>query len=116
MSELEDKLNALMSNPQLMQQIAAMAQNMNNTNQEPNTQEPPPPGVPALDLQHMQSIIQAASQNGVDRNQQALLHALTPYLSSPRILKLERAMRAAKMAGVASLFLNSGGLQLLDGR
>lgn len=116
MSELEDKLNALMSNPQLMQQIAAMAQNMSNTNQVSHVPESAASDSPAMDLQHVQGIIQAASQNGMDRNQQALLQALSPFLSSSRIHKLERAMRAAKMAGAASLFLNSGGLQLIKGR
>ena len=34
MSELEQRLNALMSNPQLMQQIASMAQTMGATSQQ----------------------------------------------------------------------------------
>ena len=38
-------------------------------------------------------------------NQKALLQALAPYLSSGRIHKLEKAMRAAKLAGMASSFL-----------
>ena len=114
MSELEDELSALMSNPQLMQQIAAMAQNMSSANQIP--QEDPTPVPPSLDLQQIQAMAQAANLNGIDKNQQALLHALSPYLSPSRIQKLDRAMRAAKMAGAASLFLNSGGLQMLTGR
>ena len=35
MSELEEKLNTLMSNPQLMQQIAALAQTMGQPEPEP---------------------------------------------------------------------------------
>ena len=114
MSELEDQLNALMSNPQLMQQIAAMAQNMTNAN--PTPQEEPAPAMPAIDPQQIQALMQTVNTGQVDRNQQALLQALSPYLSSSRIHKLERAMRAAKLAGAASMFLNSGGLQLLTGR
>ena len=116
MSELEEKLNALMSNPQLMQQIAALAQTMGQAEPEPPTQEQPAFSMPAMDPQQMQSIFQAVSHSGVDQNQQALLHALSPYLSASRIHKLERAMRASRMAGAASAFLNSGGLQLLTGR
>ena len=116
MSELEEKLNALMSNPQLMQQIAAMAQNFN-----PGIPETPPVNesevnIPKIEPQHIQAIAQAVGQNHADKNQEALLHALSPYLSPARINKLERAMRAAKMAGAASVFLNSGGLQMLTGR
>ncbi len=116
MSELEEKLSALMSNPQLMQQIAAMAQSIGSAAPEPQQHNEPlsPPSNMVPD--QIQSIFQSAGQNGVDRNQQALLHALTPYLSTGRIHKLERAMRAAKMAGAASMFLNAGGLQLLTGR
>ena len=38
------------------------------------------------------------------------------YLTRERIRKLENAMRAAKLARMASVFMNSGGLQLLTGR
>ena len=116
MSELEEKLSALMSNPQIMQQIAAMAQSMGSPTPETQSQPEPNQTTPNIDPQHIQTMLHAASQYGVDRNQQALLQALSPYLSNARIQKLERAMRAAKMAGAASLFLNSGGLQLLTGR
>ena len=116
MSELEDKLNALMSNPQLMQQIAAMAQSMGGGNPEPPIPETPAANIPDLNPQQMQAMLQAASQTGMDKDQQALLRALTPFLSSARIQKLERAMRASKMAGFATMFLNSGGLQMLGGR
>ena len=118
MSELEEKLNTLMSNPQLMQQIAAMAQAMGNTQQEVQqpSREPPQQSPPNLDPRLLQMLSQAAGQSGVDGNQTALLQALSPYISSNRLQKLERAMRAARLAGTASLFLNAGGLKLLSGR
>lgn len=116
MSELEEKLNALMSNPQLMQQIAAMAQNFGSGAAESPVQEVPAPEMPGINPQQIQAMFQALSQNNMDKEQQALLHALTPYLSAARIHKLKRAMQASKMAGAASLFLNSGGLHLLSGR
>ena len=46
--------------------------------------------------------------------QKALLAALSPYISGSRIHKLEKAMRAAKLAGVATSFLGSS--QLFSGR
>lgn len=118
MSELEEKLNALMSNPQLMQQIAAMAQAMGNTQQEnqPPSTEAPRQELHSPDPRLLQILSQAAGQSGVDSNQTALLQALSPYISSRRLNKLERAMRAARLAGTASLFLNAGGLKLLSGR
>lgn len=117
MSEMEEKLGAILSNPQMMQQIMSLAQAMNSSqNQSPDPPKPPEPQVPNLDPNLLRSLTGMARQNGVDQNQQALLKALSPYLSQARVHKLERAMRAAKMATFASGFLNSGGLQLLSGR
>lgn len=118
MSELEEKLSALMSNPQLMQQIAAMAQSMGNHQQAPEPQQEPQgnQGAQFPDPGLLQMLSKTVSQSGIDGNQTALLQALSPYVSSNRLQKLERAMRAARLAGTASLFLNSGGLHLLSGR
>ena len=121
MSEMEEKLGAILSNPQMMQQIMSLAQSMNQPQQEQKKEPPPKKDSPAaqfpdLDLGMIQKLSGFARQNGVDQNQQSLLRALSPYLSRDRISKLERAMRAAKMARMASLFLNSGGLQMLTGR
>ena len=118
MSELEEKLNALFSNPQLMQQIASMAQAMGaeGSQNAPEPKEAPVPSIPALDPKLIQTIAKVGGSGGVDKNQKALLHALSPYLSNERVHKLERAMQAAKLAGAASAFLNAGGLQMLSGR
>ena len=120
MSELEEKLGSVLSNPQLMQQIMSMAQALNGP-QEPKQEvqkppEPSPPPLPNLDPKMLQGLAGMARQGGIDHNQQALLKALSPYLSRDRVQKLERAMGAARMAGAASAFLNSGGLKLLTGR
>lgn len=121
MSELEEKLNSLLSNPQLMQQITGMAQTLgtSQSNEEPKPQQqeqPQAPAMPGIDPRLLQSLAGITRQGGMDSNQQALLKALSPYLSRDRVTKLERAMRAARMAGAASAFLNAGGLQLLSGR
>lgn len=124
MSEMEEKLGQILSNPQMMQQIMSLAQAMNAG--QPQKQEPPPPpqppqqamapAIPDIDPNLLRSLANMTRQGGIDKNQQALLKALSPYLSQSRVNKLERAMRAAKMAGLASAFLNSGGSQLLFGR
>ena len=123
MSEMEEKLGAILSNPQMMQQIMSLAQAMSAS--QPQKQEPTPPpqplqptvpAIPDIDPNLLRSLSSMTRQGGIDQNQQALLKALSPYLSQSRVNKLERAMRAAKMAGLASAFLNSGGLQMLSGR
>ena len=109
MSELEDKLNSILSNPEMMAQIMNMAKAFGQT----PGQEPPPEktasSLPGFDPGMMQQIMHLAGSMSADKNQQALLLALQPYLSRDRISRLEKAMRAAKMAKVASEFLQGGG-------
>lgn len=117
MSELEEKLGTLLSNPQLMQQIAAMAQAIGQSSPQQAPPQPKAPSASALpDPAMLKSLSEMAQAGRIDREQQELLHALSPFLSQTRIGKLERAMRAAKMAGFASIFLKSGGLNLFGGR
>lgn len=115
MSEMEDKLNSVLSNPQMMQQIMAMAQSLGQSS-GPQTESELSPNIPQIDPAMIQKLSGIAGHNSIDANQQALLKALHPYLSKKRVGKLERAMRAAKMARMASGFLNQGGLSLLTGR
>lgn len=117
MPELEEKLSAILSNPQMMQIIASMVQSLGQE-QPPGGKKDMPsvPELPEIDFSMLQNLSGLAGQSKIDPQQQALLHALTPYLSQSRIQKLDRAMRAAKIAKFASVFLNSGGLKLLSGR
>lgn len=124
MSEMEEKLGAILSNPQAMQQIMSMAQAFGQSQQS----APPPPqqqaasSMPQLpsfgegDMAMIQSISSIAGKSSIDRDQQTLLKALGPYLSKDRISKLEKAMRAAKIAKFASVALNQGGFSLHSGR
>ena len=108
MSELEEKLGALLANPQLMQQISSLVQAMGQPS--PSPPPPTPPQQPLEpDLSQLQGLASLLQSNRIDTNQQALLRALSPYLSPWRVGKLERAMRASKMAGLASVFLRGDG-------
>lgn len=116
-NNLEEKLGALLSNPEMMQKIQAMAQALGQPSpQNPPTQKQPEQKPPEIDLSLLQKFSSLAGQTGIDKNQQTLLAALTPYLSRTKVEKLENAMRAARMARLASSFLGNGGLQTLIGR
>ena len=115
MSELEERLNSLLSNPQLMQQIASMAQAMGAEPQN-SPVKPPEQTSTAFDPKLLQTLAQTVGHSGIDSNQKTLLQALSPYLSPYRVQKLERAMQAARLAGAASAFFSAGGLQMLTGR
>ena len=105
MDGMEEKLGAILGNPQMMQQIMALAQSMGSQSPTPD----PSPKQESPDPAMMQKMMTALQSSGVDAHQRALLSALNPYLTRDRISRLERAMRAAKLAGMASAFLGGGG-------
>lgn len=107
MENLEQQLGAVLGNPEMMQKIMSMAQALGTSKPENESQEPPsaPTAMPDIDIGLIQKISGLAGQGSIDREQQALLKALGPYLTSRRIHKLENAMRAAKMARIAAATL-----------
>lgn len=115
MESMEEKLGAILGNPQMMQQIMSMAQSLGQAS-EPAQPEPPPATAPDINPAAIAKIMELAGQTGLDRNQKALLNALRPYLTAARVQKLEKAMRAAKLANLASGALSSGALSFLTGR
>ena len=119
MDDLQEKLGAVLNDPNMMQQIMSMAQALGNSQQEQDPQQKNHQSqnhLPQIDMETIKKLSGLASHNNIDRNQQALLSALGPYLHRERISKLERAMRAARMALFASSALGSGGLRSLLGR
>ena len=109
MDDFENKLGQILGNPEMMGKIMAMAQSF-QTQEAP---APPPPqeaDLPQLDFAAIQKLSSLMGSANVDGDQRALLAALTPYISGTRISKLERAMRAAKLAGLAKTFLGSSSL------
>lgn len=120
MDEIEAKLGSILGNPDMMAQIISMAQKMGGSPDHTPTAPPEPVSVPSisglpegLDMSMIAKIAGIAGSTGVDKNQQTLLLALKPYLSTDRISKLEKAMRAAKLAGVTTSLLGSGILSQL---
>lgn len=121
MDDMQQKLNAILGNPEMMQQLMGMAQSLGQS----QTPQPAPQAqnvpqaesapvfsssAPGLDMASIQRIVGLAQKTGIDRNQQTLLKALNPYLNREHITKLEKAMHAAKLAAVASTFLSNRSL------
>ena len=109
MGEMEDKIGAILNDPNMMQQLMSMAQALGAPQKST-----PAPNEP--DLAMIQKLSGLAQKSAIDPREKALLNALGAYLSAERITKLEKAMRAAKMARIASTFMNQGGLSFLSGR
>ena len=130
MSELEDQLGAILGNPKMMESIMALAQSMGqpehpqdgNGPEEKAPPKPPgppgPPGPPSpgggdMDMAMIKALTGFARNSCIDKEQKALLNALCPFISRERLQKLEKAMRAAKIAQQASCLLGENGMKLL---
>ena len=111
MDNMQNGINSILENPEMMQKIMAMAQSLQSAQPTASTTEPPPAQtVPDVDITMLQKLSVMAGKANIDNHQRTLLSALQPYLTSDRISRLERAMRAAKLAGLASGLLGSGNL------
>ena len=134
MSELEEKLNSLLSNPDAMAQVMQMAQNLSlsGTENGRNTQAPPPPppggGAAAdsapspdnlnamlsqltggLDPELLTRLLPVVSQMNRPESSEtsALLYALQPFLREKRRDKVARAAQLAKLIHLAKIFLTT---------
>ena len=118
MDGMEEKLGSILNNPEMMQKIMSMAQSLNvsSPSPQPQKEEQPLPSMPSIDPGMLQKVSSLARQGNIDKEQQALLRALSPYLARDRIRKLENAMRAAKMAKIASAALGQQSQKLQSTR
>lgn len=127
MDGIEEKLGSILSNPEMMNTIMTMAKALGQSPPEPAPQQPSPAKQPPLqqkasppigknELEMISRISSLSQQTGLDRQGQALLRALNPYLTRDRLNKLEKAMHAAKMAKFATIALDRAGAQPKIGR
>lgn len=127
MDGIEEKLGSILSNPEMMNTIMTMAKALGQSPPEPAPQQPSPAKQPPLqqkasppigknELEMISRISSLSQQTGLDRQEQALLRALNPYLTRDRLNKLEKAMHAAKMAKFATIALDRAGAQPKNGR
>lgn len=104
MAEFEDKLNSILSNPQMMQQIMSMAGSFS----QPQATAPPPQSQTSIpfDPAAMQGMMELLRGTQLDKRQQGLLSALGAYLPQEKVVRLQKAMQASKVAKYASSALN----------
>ena len=125
MAEFEEKLNAILSDPQAMGQIASLAQAL--TGEHTGESAPPPAAEPAeagpageaagqagatdwsallgmlseLDPQLLQAGLRLFSEySATDDRKVALLNALKPFVKPERYAKVDKAVQIAKLARV----------------
>ena len=101
MADFEDTLNAILSDPDTMGQIMALAGKLGGESPQEEVC-PPAPTVPLPDLNQMGKLLEIfqACQGPKDQTM-ALLTALRPFLSPARQEKLDRAIRMAGLSQAA---------------
>ena len=122
MSEFEDKLGAILSDRNAMDQIMALARSFSDTEPKqhsvPQTQVYSPPSLPEDPAQLLSGVDPALLQLGMrllgeynnpDERSAALLAALTPYVRPERRESLQRAQRIARLSRVARVLLEMRG-------
>ena len=110
MADFEDKLNAVLSTPELMGQILSMAGSLN---QQQATPPPPPPsanfGSMPFDPGAMAGMMQMLKATQLEPRQRNLVQALRGFVPEDRLVRLEKAMQASLIAKFASAAMNQGG-------
>lgn len=134
MSDFEEKLNAILSNPESMGQIMNLAQSLNlGGGGEPSGDGPPPPqpspdaapsggGIPdglsglgsllgQIDPKLIGRLLPLAGElvGGGNDERMQLLYALRPFLKPERRDKVERAAKTARLIHVGKKLLQSLG-------
>lgn len=123
MSELDEKLNALLSDPNSMAQVMQLAQQLSGTfggASQPAAASPPPPPPPqppqpsfdtsflgGLDpklIGRFLPLIQEYTQSNSNTTQ--LLYALRPFLKAEKQDKIERAAKLARLIHLGKKFLS----------
>ena len=121
MEDMDSRLNALLSDPEAMGRIMALAQQLSGESaafSPPPSPEPPPSSQqdderfdPMLLLKFL-PLLQELRQDNSSQSMQ-FLSAMRPFLKPERQPKVERAVKLAHLVCVGKKFLTEGGLELV---
>lgn len=121
MAEMDDKLNALLSDPNSMAQVMQLAQQLSDTfgGETHNTSAPPPPPPPppkpasdtsllgGLDPKIIGRFMPLLQEYGrTNSNTTQLLYALRPFLKPEKQDKIDRAAKLARLIHLGKKFLS----------
>lgn len=95
MSDFEDKLNKLLNDPKEMERFAGFAKSLMSGEE---SKQPPPDVDPSI-LKNIGSMLSGKGSGGRETK---LLEAMRPYMSEKRRGKMDRALKIARLAGIAS--------------
>ena len=101
MNELEEQINRVLNDPEQLEQITRLAQSFMG-----GASAQSPASVPTPDAETISRLRELMDAGGSP--ERALIEAMKPYLSEKRRVKLDTAMRIARIAGLAGRALGEG--------
>lgn len=107
MSEFEDKLNSVLGDPAQMEKIADLAKKLMGGDGGTEAAAPRPQGDLELDPGLIKRIGRLMNGGGDDK--QRLLQAMEPYLSEKRRVKMDKALKIARLARIVRVMGEEGG-------
>ncbi len=116
MSELEDRINSVLNDPEQMEKITKMARSFmgggspegnSGTDNKEETDMLGGLGIDAASLQKLGRMLSRGT--GQKPQERALLEAMKPYLSEKRRSKMDKAIKLARLAKIAQLAMGEIG-------
>ena len=116
MSDIQDKINKILSDPEALKQLQGLGAQLGLSGDSPVSQPSSPPPAPApiasgVNGELMSALTKFApmiSGFSEDDDVSRLLHALRPFLSEEKQQKLDRAQRLMKLVRIIPLIKDSG--------
>ena len=109
MAELEDMINSVLNDPEQMSMISSLAKSLmggEGSREEKASAAQPLPDIEPKMLAKIQQLMGGAEK---PLGSEALLRAMQPYLSEKRRLKMDKALKLARLAKLAGFAMDELG-------
>lgn len=121
MDGLEEKLSAILNDPNSMEQILSLAKNLgigpppstSSSEQAAPVSTPEDTSAPLLDEKMLHTFLSLMQNGGqINDRQDGAAQCPRPFLNPARRNSVDRAVRIARLTGIAEAALRNGGLRL----
>lgn len=111
MSDIQDKINQILSNPEALKQVQSLGQQLGLTNTEPPKPQPQPAQPDFINDDMLKTITRLApvmNSFKSDDETTRLLSSLRPFLSREKQEKLDRAEKMIKFIKIIPVLRDNG--------
>lgn len=110
MSDIQDKINKILSDPEALKQVQSLGAQLGLSGEENVSPKPaPPPKAENGEIMNaLSGFVPVMSRFSEEDDVSRLLNALRPFLSGEKQLKLDKAQRLMKLVRIIPLIRDSG--------